>query len=212
MHEEGYIKYQSNIEKHRGYITTHRVDVSYSALFAAMEDTFISIAEGKDNGSLKETLYKMNKKEKDLLLSFLEVRNSGLLFNKTNVDKNGKSTIVDPDTQRPIYIGDGIIPQVERYASKYVYNDFTISVFQAAMAAMAEKAEQPTGNSWVFICNERMWSQVQNVLGEYLSRFKPATAYMYSKAANGYLNVGATFQAYEFGGEQYCLLIVINYQ
>ena len=38
----------------------------------------------------------MNKKEKDLLNSFLEVRNNGLLFNKTNVDKNGKSTIVDP--------------------------------------------------------------------------------------------------------------------
>ena len=53
----------TNIEKHRGYITTHRVDVSYSALFAAMEDQFISIAEGKDNGHLKETLYKMNKKE-----------------------------------------------------------------------------------------------------------------------------------------------------
>lgn len=102
-----YIKYQSNIEKHRGYITTHRVDVSYSALFAAMEDQFISIAEGKDNGHLKETLYKMNKKEKDLLNSFLEVRNNGLLFNKTNVDKNGKSTIVDPDTGRPVYIGDG---------------------------------------------------------------------------------------------------------
>lgn len=82
-------------------------DVSYSALFAAMEDTFISIAEGKDNGSLKETLYKMNKKEKDLLLSFLEVRNNGLLFNKCNVDENGKATIVDPDTGRPIYIGDG---------------------------------------------------------------------------------------------------------
>ena len=184
----------------RGYITTHRVDVSYSALFAAMEDQFISIAEGKDNGHLKETLYKMNKKEKDLLNSFLEVRNNGLLFNKTNVDKNGKATIVDPDTGRPVYIGDGVIPQVERFASKYAFNNFTIQVFQAAMSAMAEKAEQPTGNHWIFICNERMWSLVQNVLGEYLSRFKPNTAYIYSKAKNGYLDVGATFQSYEFGG------------
>ena len=69
------------------------------------------------------------------------------------------------------------------------------------MNAMAEKAEQPTGNKWVFICNERMWTLVQNILGEYLARFKPATAYMYSKAANGYLNIGTTFQAYEFGGD-----------
>lgn len=50
-----------------------------------------------------------------------------------------------------IYIGDGVIPQVERYASKYAFNKFTIEVFQAAMNAMAEKAEQPTGNKWVFI-------------------------------------------------------------
>ena len=94
-----------------------------------------------------------------------------------------------------------VIPQVERYASKYAFNKFTIEVFQAAMAAMAEKAEQPTGNKWVFICNERMWTLVQNILGEYLARFKQATAYMYSKAANGYLNIGTTFQAYEFGGD-----------
>ena len=78
-----------------------RVDDSYSALFAAHEDTFISIAEGKDQGHLTETIYKMNKKEKDLLDNFLYVRNNGLLFNKCNVDVNGKATIVDPDTGRP---------------------------------------------------------------------------------------------------------------
>lgn len=86
MHEEGYVKYQSNIEKHRNFITTHRVDDSYSALYAAHENVFISIAEGKDTGSLKETLYKMDKKEKVLLDNFLYVRNNGLLFNKCNVD------------------------------------------------------------------------------------------------------------------------------
>ena len=73
-----YTKYQSNISKHRNYITTHRVDDSYSALFAAHENTFISIAEGKDQGHLSETIYKMNKKEKDLLDNFLYVRNNGL--------------------------------------------------------------------------------------------------------------------------------------
>lgn len=31
MHEEGYAKYQSNIEKHRNYLTTFRVDDSQSA-------------------------------------------------------------------------------------------------------------------------------------------------------------------------------------
>ena len=96
-----YVKYQSNIERQRNYITTHRCDDSYSALYAAFEDKFISIAEGKNQGDLSETIYKMDKKEKVLLDNFLYVRNNGLLFNKCNVDVNGKPTIVDPDTNRP---------------------------------------------------------------------------------------------------------------
>lgn len=86
LHEQGYIKYQSNIEKHRNYITTHRVDVSYSALYAAQEDKFIKISEGDSKDKLTDTIYKMNKKEKDLLENFLEVRNNGILFDKCNVD------------------------------------------------------------------------------------------------------------------------------
>ena len=78
LHEEGYVKYQSNIERHRNYITTHRVDDNYSALYAAHEDQFIKVAEGKDQGSLTETIYKMDKKEKVLLDNFLYVRNNGL--------------------------------------------------------------------------------------------------------------------------------------
>lgn len=81
----------------------------------------------------------MDTLEKNLLRNFLEVRNQGLLFNKTNVDKNGKPTISDPDTGRPIYIGDGIIPQIERFASKYVYNKLTPEAFTTAMAMMNER-------------------------------------------------------------------------
>lgn len=33
LHEEGYCKYQSNIERHRNYITTHRVKVRSVLLF-----------------------------------------------------------------------------------------------------------------------------------------------------------------------------------
>ena len=46
-----------------------------------------------------------------------------------------------------IYIGDGLIPQVERFASKYVYNNKpTIEVFHTIMQTMNEKAEKATGN------------------------------------------------------------------
>ena len=199
-HEEGYVKYQSNIEKHRGYITTHRVDDTYTALYKPMESTFISIGKGEGNGNVQETIYKMDSVEKNLLQNFLEVRNNGLLFNRTNVDKNGKPTISDPDTGRPIYIGDGIIPQVERFASKYIYNKLTVNAFQTAISMMNEKAENPTGNKYVFICNEKMWADIQTLLSEWLARFKTCGTYLWSKAANGYVDVGATFNSYEIGG------------
>ena len=199
-HEEGYVKYQSNIEKHRGYITTHRVDDSYTALYKPMESTFISIGQGEGKGNLKETIYKMDTVEKNLLKNFLEVRNNGLLFNRTNVDKNGKATISDPDTGRPIYIGDGIIPQVERFASKYVYNKLTVDAFNTAISMMNEKAENPTGNKYVFICNEKLWNDIQTVLSSWLANFQTCGTYLWSKAANDYVDVGATFNSYEIGG------------
>lgn len=93
MSEEGYTKYQSNIEKHRNYITTHRNDDSYSSLYAAQQDVFIKIGKGEGTGELKETLYKMDKVEANLLKNFLYGRNNMQLFAKTNVDKNGKASI-----------------------------------------------------------------------------------------------------------------------
>jgi hypothetical protein len=61
-----------------------------------MEDTFVNISQGKGNGDMQETVFKMDKKEKVLLDNFLFAKNNGLLFNKSSVDKNGKSTIQDP--------------------------------------------------------------------------------------------------------------------
>lgn len=200
LHEEGYVKYQSNVEKHRGYISTHRVDDTYSALYKAMENVFISIGKGEGNGKMSEKIYKMDTVEKNLLQNFLYVRNNGLLFNKCNVDKNGKATISDPDTGRPIYIGDGIIPQVERFASKYVYTTLTVDAFQTAMSMMCQKAEATTGNKFIFLCNDKMWHDVQRHLSAWLANFKTCGTYLWSKAANGYVSVGATFDSYEFAG------------
>lgn len=45
-----------------------------------------------------------------------------------------------------------------------------------------------------------MWSLIQLVLGDYLARFKTVDTLLYSKAANDYVKVGATFNSYEFGG------------
>ena len=101
-----------------------------------------------------------------------------------------------------IYIGDGIIPQVERFASKYAFAKLTIDVFNTVLAQMNQKATHPTDNKYVFICNERMWNLLQETLGDYLAKFKTVGTYLFSKQANGYVQVGATFQTYEFAGNQ----------
>ncbi len=49
-----------------------------------------------------------------------------------------------------------IIPQIERFATKYVFNKLTTRIFEGAMNEMATKSDEPTGNSWVFICNTKM--------------------------------------------------------
>ena len=208
LHEEGYVKYQSNMAKHRGYIGTHRVDDTYSALYKAMETQFISIGKGDSNGKLlSETIYKMDTVEKNLLKNFMEVRNRALLFGKSNVDANGKATIVDPNTNRPIYMYDGLIPQVERYASKYVYSELTVDAMQTAIGMMNQKAEKATGNKYAFICNEKAWMDVQNKLGAWLANFKPDGTFLWSKEANGYYSVGATYNSYNFGGNTITFIV-----
>ena len=202
LHEEGYTKWQSNVEKHRGYISTHRVDASYSALYAAQEDVFIKIAEGKDQGSMTETIYHMDTVQKNLLENFLTARNQGMLFSKGNVDPvTRKPTIVDPDTNRPIYISDGIIPQVEAFCSKYAYNKLTISVLKTILQGLNEKARKPTGNHYIFICNEKAWYDVQDVLDQYLANYHTDGTYLWSMKANDYVSVGARgFESFNYAG------------
>ena len=95
---------------------------------------------------MTETIYKMDTVQKNLLNTFLEGRNNALLFSKGNIDENGKATIVDPQTNRPIYINDGLIPQVEAFASKYAYNKLTVNVLRTAIQTLNEKARNATGN------------------------------------------------------------------
>lgn len=204
LSEEGYTKYQSNIERHRNYIGLHRCDVSFSAQFAALEEIFIKTGKGEGKN---ETIYKMKKKEQELLDTFMYVRNNGLLFSKNNHDVNGKCTTIDPQTGRPIPMGDGIVSQVERYANKYAYSKLSIGVFDTVMEYMRQKSKKSTGNQYVFIVNEKLWSQVQRTLREYLKDWKTNGVFFYSKKAGGNVEVGATFDTYVMGGNQISFMV-----
>lgn len=97
MHEEGYTKYQSNCEKHRTFISTHRSDVEVSAAYKPMEQIFIQIGKGQQD----DPVYQMNTAEKDCLDTFMAARNQALVWGKANVDENGKPKIYEDETGRP---------------------------------------------------------------------------------------------------------------
>ena len=61
LHEEGFAKFQSNVERHRNWITEHRVDVDYSSRWKAHEEAFVKIANGEGGGDYREAIFKMPK-------------------------------------------------------------------------------------------------------------------------------------------------------
>ena len=124
-----------------------------------------------------------------------------MLFGKSNIDKNGKPTIVDPITNRGIIMSDGVIPQCEAFCTKYAYNKFSLSVLQTVLSMLNEKANEPTGNHYVFLCNEKLWQDVYRVLGDYLAQFHTEGTYLWSMKANDYVSVGAKgFDSYNYAG------------
>lgn len=72
-----YSKFQSSWEAHRNYMTFFRHDASWSSLYALQENVFMRIADDKDK-TKTEGVYKMLKKEKELLDTFMYSVNTGL--------------------------------------------------------------------------------------------------------------------------------------
>jgi len=211
-HEEGFTKYQSNIEKHRQWITEHRNDISYSARYAQMEDQFIKIAQGDGTGEMKEKLFKLNKMEKDLLDNFNTVKNNALLWQKTTMDVNGKSTVLTEDG-RPLIAGDGLVPQIERFASKFKFAKLNINVINTIMEQMNQKAVNPTGNNYTFVINDRFWGQINTTLGDWLKLWGSTPTMLYSRDSNAMMKVdnpikvGGTFTTYQIAGNQVTFMV-----
>lgn len=58
-------------------MTTFRNDISWSQIYAIQEPVFMTIADNKDKSKV-EGVYKMLKKEKELLDTFMYSMNTGL--------------------------------------------------------------------------------------------------------------------------------------
>lgn len=166
-----------------------------SAKYAAMEDQFIKISDDKKG----DFVYKMTGAEKLCLDNYMFARNNALLFAKGSVNAEGKSTLHD-EIGRELVAAEGLVPQAERFATKFVFNKLNVRLFEQAMDEMIAKCENPQGNHFVFIVNTHMMSQVQRVMAAWLRDWKTDGGFIWSKGSNGYVKVGTTFDSYTWNG------------
>lgn len=196
-HEQGYTKFQSNVEKARGYISEIRNDIDASSRYEAMEQTFIKLSRGSEANGWESKIFAWPDKKRVLLDSFMTARNNGMLLQHGTMDANGKATVTDRQG-RPVMAGDGVLPQIYRYASKFNYSKLTVSLFNEMILALAQKCPKVQGNTFLFVVNLKLFQELQNVLSEYLANHNTDGAYIWSKQANGNIKVGATYDAYTF--------------
>jgi len=195
LSERGYTKYLSNTETHRNFMSRHRASESVSADYKIREKVYLELAK-KD----KIEYYKMHRHEKDCLDTFMMAKNNSSIFSETNYDVNGKC--LDQDEQgRDVPMGDGVIPQIERYCDKFLYSQLTSEVLDDVMASMVEKSDRPTGNIYVVMCNERLYNQFGKIgKSDYRFNAPNDASYLYSKEKGGKVKAGAEFDSYTFQG------------
>ena len=144
--------------------------------------------------------------------NFTTVKNNHLLWGKTTMNVDGKSTVLTEDG-RPLIAGDGLIPQIERFASKYKFAKLNINVINTVMEQMNQKAANATGNQYTFVVNDRLWSLVNTTLGDWLKLWNSTPTMLYSKAAGANvkidnpIKVGATFTSYEVSGNTVTFMV-----
>jgi hypothetical protein len=188
----GSSKFMFNVEKHRGYISTHRIADSATGDYNAQ---VYFEAKGK-NGESK--YFSMPKPEKALLDQFLVAREHANLFNRDNHTREGLCLDYDAATGHPIHRGDGVIAQLERYCDKFFYNNLTTQVFQDAINSVVKRTGKTTGNNITVVCNWEGYVQAQNAMEEKLRNYALDGAYYYSIKAGREVDLGATYNSYNY--------------
>lgn len=198
FHERGSVKYQSNAQKCRQWLTEIRCDIDASSRYEALEQTFIKLSRGSDANGWESKIFAWPEKKRILLDNFMSACNNAMLWQRGTMDANGKATVTDRQG-RPLIAGDGVIPQVERYASSYNYTKLTASLLQQMILDLSLKCKSSQGNTFTFVTNTILFNQLNLLLGEFLRNHSTDGGYIWSKT-DGKIKVGATYNAYEFSG------------
>lgn len=186
-----------NIERHRNHITRYRMDLAQTGDFAARGMNYIE-SQG--------VWYKQNSAETTMVKMLLEDKNQHMLFGKGNFDDQSKCLITEEDG-RKIPIGEGVFPQMERFANFYPYNGtFTRNKIEDIINLVVSRKEKKTGNDILVVCNYRMYTHWQTVLDSLLSgRLVNQDNYV-EKVNGGKLVLGAEYAGYKVNGNKIVLM------
>lgn len=190
LSERGYNKYMFNLERHRNYISRHRVGDSFSGDWANLKDKFLEHAG---------VYFKMKELDKSLLDHYYFSREQHLMWGRSNFDVNGKCLDYEDDG-RPIPMGDGLIAQIERFCGQQRYLELTIQHLRNAIEDVVSKLASKTGNTIMVNCNFRFYMQVQVLLDKELTP-RASDNYFYTVEGDK-LTVGAEYNAYKFAGNK----------
>lgn len=93
------------------------------------------------------------------------------------------------------------IPQIERFATKFIFAKLTVAWLKKALNALVLKSDKKLGNKYAMICNSLMWDDVQQVIDLFLKDRHTDGDFLWSKGTNGYISAGATYDTYIYGGK-----------
>lgn len=199
LSERGFSHSNFNTELHRNYLSFHRHSESISQQANAVKEKYLEVTEG-DDGTAKKVYYEYIQAEAKILDLFLTTRESHVVFGESNFDSNGQCIDTD-DLGQDLPMGDGLIEQATKFASRSNYSVMDIGIIKQSLKMMTEKSNDLTGNVFVVIGNKELYDQIGEALMDYTVAKTSANTFLYSED-KGKVEVGATFSTFEFQGNK----------
>lgn len=195
-----------NIERHRNYISRYRMDLAQTGDFAARGMNYIE-SQG--------IWYKQNSAETQMVKMLLEDKNQHMLFGKGNFtdgsDPSNPSDIgrclITEEDGRKIPIGEGVFPQIERFANFYPYNgSLSERKLSDIIDLVVSRKEEKTGNKILCICNYRLYTHLQSALNAILATRLVNQDFYVERTDGKRLILGAEYAGYRVNGNELILM------
>lgn len=177
--EYGNIKLHSNMERHTNWMTKIRSGQKYSGDYKAIEDKYLVDEQDLKNyikGGQKDRLKLLpfTSIEQAVLDDFLLKANGAMLWGRSNIDANTGRPLITDNKGEAVYIGDGLIAQIERYGHYIdISGPMSVKHFQNAIDYIADRRGQSMGNHILAIVNRKFSRMKATALRDAINLFAP---------------------------------------